>query len=280
MGWKRAEFIIQAGFTLLLLFGALATIYPFLYLVSTSLKGPTYNIFEIPPKLIPSNPTLQNFVEAWASNNFGAYFRNSVLVTIIATTLTLLLGSMMAYAFARFNFFLKKPLYYLVIFFMMLPAMSLIVPQFILASRLKLVGNLGGVILVYIAQNIPFATFLLRGFIEQVPREILEASEIDGASHWNIFWLIVLPICKPALATAAIIASLGAWDEYVWANLILTKPGVRTLPVAIANFQGVHVTNWGLVFAASLIAVGPIILFFIFMQKFVIRGIATGAVKG
>jgi multiple sugar transport system permease protein len=279
MSRKRTELLLQAGFILLLTFGALVTLYPFLYMVSTSLKGATY-IFKMPPELIPGSPTLKNFVEAWASNNFGSYFRNSLVVTAISTTMTVLLGSMMAYAFARFNFFLKKPLYYLVIFFMMLPAMSLIVPQFILATQLKLVGKLSGGILLYIAQNIPFAAFLLRGFIEQLPREILEASEIDGASHWNIFWSIVLPMCKPALATAAIITSLGAWDEYVWANIVLNTDKVRTLPVAIANFQGVHVTNWGLVFAASLIAVAPIILFFIFMQKFVIKGIATGAVKG
>jgi len=279
MSRKRTEFIVQAAFTVLLLFGALVTLYPFLYMVGTSFKGATY-IFKMPPELIPASPTLENFVEAWASSNFGSYFRNSLVVTAISTTMTILLGSMMAYAFARFNFFLKKPLYYLVIFFMMLPAMSLIVPQFILATQFKLVGKLSGVIVLYIAQNIPFATFLLRGFIEQLPREILEASEIDGASHWNVFWSIVLPMCKPALATAAIIASLGAWDEYVWANIVLNTAKVRTLPVAIANFQGVHVTNWGLVFAASLIAVAPIILFFIFLQKFVIKGIATGAVKG
>jgi multiple sugar transport system permease protein len=264
---------------LLLVIGAVITIFPLIYMLSTSLKGAIY-IFEMPPQLIPDHPTLKNFADAWNTNNFGSYFQNSLVVTIISTSFTILLGSMMAYAFARFNFFLKKPLYYMVIFFMMLPAMSLIVPQFILASRFKLVDHLIGVIVVYIAQNIPFSTFLLRGFIEQVPREILEASEIDGASHWDIYWRIVLPLCKPALATAAIIASLGSWDEYVWANTILNNPKVRTLPVGIANFQGVHSTNWGIVFAASIIAVGPILLFFIFLQKFVIKGIATGAVKG
>jgi len=135
-------------------------------------------------------------------------------------------------------------------------------------------------ILMYIAQNMPFATFLLRGFLEEVPKDIEEAARMDGASAWSIYWRIVLPLCKPALATSAIIAFLGAWDEYVWATTLINSPEKRTLPVAIANFQGVHTTNWGLVFAASIIAVVPVIVLFIALQKYFIKGMVAGAVKG
>jgi len=279
MGMKRTERTIQVGFTLLLAAGALLTIFPFIYMISTSLKGPIF-IFELPPLLIPSDPTLQNFVRAWTSNRFGTYFLNSLGVAVVTTLLVVWLGSMMAFAFARFSFFLKKPLYYLVMFFMMMPAMSLIVPQFILAVQLKLVDHLSGLVVLYVAQNLPLCTFLLRGFIEQVPLEIEEAARMDGASAWDLYWQIVLPLCRPALATAAIFASLGAWDEYVWALTILNNPEVRTLPVGIATFQGVHNTDWGLVFAASLIAIAPIILLFIALQKYFIKGVVTGAVKG
>jgi multiple sugar transport system permease protein len=276
---KRRNAINQAIYLMLLSLGGLATIFPFIYMISTSLKGPVY-VFELPPRLIPSHATLQNFVSAWTSNNFGRYFLNSLGVTVVTTLLVVWLGSMMAYAFARFEFALKKPLYYLVMFFMMMPAMSLIVPQYILAARLKQVDTLSGLVLLYVAQNIPLATFLLRGFLEQVPREIEEAALIDGASAWDVYRRVLLPLSKPALATAAIFASLGAWDEYVWAFTILNTPEKRTLPVGIAAFHGVHLSDWGLVFAASLIAVMPVIALFVALQKYFIKGMTAGALKG
>jgi multiple sugar transport system permease protein len=279
MGMKRRERLIQVSATLLLAVGAFITIFPFTYMISTSLKGPVY-VFELPPHWIPTHPTLLNFVRAWTSNRFSSYFLNSAGVTVITTLLVVWLGSMMAFAFARFNFTLKKPLYYLVMFFMMMPAMSLIVPQFMLATRLKLIDHLSGLVVLYVAQNIPLCTFLLRGFIEQVPLEIEEAAKIDGASAWDLYWRIILPLSRPALATAAIFASLGAWDEYVWAYTILNNPDRRTLPVGIAAFQGIHNSDWGLIFAASLIAVIPIIALFISLQKYFVKGLVTGAVKG
>ncbi len=263
----------------LLIFGAFVTVFPFLYTVSTSLKGPVY-VFEIPPRLIPTNPTLSNFVSAWTSNRFDRYFINSLLVTVITTVLVLWLGSMMAFAFARFTFTGKNPLYALVIFFMIMPAMTLIVPQFMLATRLSLVDRLEGLIVLYVAQNLPLCVFLLRGFFDQIPKEIEEAAVMDGASPWDIYRRVVLPLSTPALATATIFASLGAWDEYVWAFTIINDPDKRTLPVGIAAFHGVHLSDWGLVFAASLIAVAPILLLFIFMQKYFIKGIITAGVKG
>lgn len=248
-------------------------------MISTALKGPVY-VFEIPPRIIPEHPTLQNFISAWTSNQFGLYFLNSVAVTLISVAGIVLLAAMMAYAFARFDFFGKKFLYGLVIFFMTMPAMSLIVPQFILATEFKVTDSLVGLVALYIAQNIPFAVFLLRGFLEEVPKEIEEAARIDGASAWSTFWQITLPLCKPALATSAIIAFLGAWDEFTWASTIINTPSKRTLPVAIATFQGVHTTNWGLVFAASLIAIVPVLIIFIALQKYFIKGMTAGAVKG
>jgi len=279
MNRKIMERARQIGYTLLLALGAFITIFPFIYMISTSLKGPLF-VFELPPQIIPKQPTIQNFINAWTSNRFGDYFFNSLKVTLITTILVVWFASMMAYAFARFNFFLKKPLFYLVMFFMMMPAMTLIVPQFILAIKLKVIDHLSGLVLLYIAQNIPLATFLLRGFIEQVPVEIEEAAKIDGASAWDIYWRIILPLSLPALATSAIFVSLGAWDEYVWAMTILNNPEVRTLPVAIAAFQGTHNSDWGLIFAASLTAITPIILLFIVFQKFFVKGISAGAVKG
>jgi len=263
----------------LLSLGALATVMPFIYMISTAFKGAVY-VFEIPPRLIPEKPTLQNFINAFTSNDFGRYFLNSIFVTVVSVLGILLLASMMAYALARYQFHGRKFIYALVIFFMTMPAMSLIVPQFILAHTLALTDTLAGLIVLDIAQNLPFAVFLLKGFLEDVPKEIEEAAHIDGASAWTIYWHVVLPLCKPALATSAIIAFLGAWDEYVWASTITNTPANRTLPVAIATFQGVHTTNWGLVFAASLIAIVPVLILFISLQKYFVKGMVAGAVKG
>lgn len=279
MGMKKKRILRQVIFTLLLCVGALATVIPFIYMISTAFKGQVY-VFEIPPRLIPEKPTLQNFITAFSSNNFGRYFFNSTLVTVIAVLGILLMASMMAYALARYQFFGRKFLYALVVFFMTMPAMSLIVPQFILAHTFQLTDTLGGLIVMDIAQNLPFAVFLLKGFLEDVPKEIEEAAVIDGASPWAIYWHVILPLARPALATSAIIAFLGAWDEYVWASTITNTPTNRTLPVAIATFQGVHTTNWGLVFAASLIAIVPVLILFISLQKYFVKGMVAGAVKG
>jgi multiple sugar transport system permease protein len=276
---KKRRIIREVIITLLLCIGALTTVMPFIYMISTAFKGQVF-VFEVPPQLIPKEPTLQNFISAFTSNNFGRYFLNSILVTVISVLSILLLASMMAYALARYHFFGRKFLYGLVIFFMTMPAMSLIVPQFILAHNLQLTDTLAGLVVLDVAQNLPFAVFLLKGFLEDIPKEIEEAAIIDGASAWSIYRHIVLPLCKPALATSAIIAFLGAWDEFVWASTITNSPENRTLPVAIATFQGVHTTNWGLVFAASLIAIVPILIMFVSLQKYFVKGMVAGAVKG
>jgi multiple sugar transport system permease protein len=265
--------------TVFLSIGALITIIPFLYMISTAFKGQVY-VFEIPPRLIPAHPTIKNFITAWTPNQFSRYFLNSILVTAVTVFLILFLASMMAYAFSRYNFSGKRFFYGLVIFFMTMPAMSLIVPQFILARNLALTDSLTGLVVLYVAQNLPFAVFLLSRFLDEIPREIEEAALIDGASAWSIYSKIVLPLCKPALATAAIFAFLGSWDEYVWASTIINTPELRTLPVGIAVFQGVHTTNWGLVFAASLIAIVPVLIMFISLQKYFVKGMVAGAVKG
>jgi multiple sugar transport system permease protein len=201
-------------------------------------------------------------------------------VTVATTFSVVILAAMMGFAFARFRFPLKKPLFFCVLLLMMLPAMTLLIPQFTLAVKYKLINNLLGLVLVYIAQNLPMNTFLLTGFLKEIPDELVDAALVDGASWWRIFTSIFLPLSKPALATVAIFASLGAWDEYTWAVTILNKTDVRTLPIGIALFQGVHSTDWGLVFAASLIAITPIILLFIALQRYFIRGALSGAIKG
>lgn len=279
MGHRIYRRLGQTLLVLALSIGVVFVILPLVYMISTSLKGQVY-VFEFPPRFIPSQPTLNNFVSAWRSNNFGRYFLNSLLVALITTVLQIFLSSTVAYAFARFEFPGKNVLYYTLLATLMVPGMMLIIPQFMLASRLKLMNSLAGLILVYTAGGISFNTFLLRGFFEQLPRELEEAALIDGATHLTIFFRILLPLSTPALATVGIFTFLGAWDEYIWALTTINDPLKRTLPIAIANFHGTHASDWGLVFAGSLIAIIPVLTVFVLLQKYFIKGLTAGAVKG
>ncbi len=263
----------------ILALGAILMTGPFLYMISTAFKGQVY-VFEFPPQFIPAHPTIENFVKAWTSNNFAVYFGNSLIVAVATMTAVVVLTSMMAYAFARFEFAGKNLLFYTMLAMMMMPAMMLIIPQFILARNLNLINKLPGLVVVYAAGGMAFNTFLLRGFFEQLPRELEEAVLIDGGGYFTIFTRIILPLSTPALATVGIFSFLGSWDEYVWALTVINEAKKRTLPIAIANFQGQHASDWGLVFAASLIAVIPVLIIYISLQRYFVQGLTAGAVKG
>lgn len=259
--------------------GVIVAIGPMLYMVSTAFKSQTY-VLEIPPRLFPENPTLENFQTAFNSRNFGRAFLNSTFVAVSTAALVTLLASMMAYAFARFEFRGKTAIFYGLLIMLMIPGVVLLIPQFILARSLGLLNSLPGLILVYSAGPLAFNTFLLRGFFENLPRELEESAVIDGASPLVIFTRIMLPLAAPAVSTVAVFSFLGAWDEYLLALNFLSSESLRTLPIAIANFRGQHATDWGLVFAGSLTAVIPTVLLFVFFQRYFIQGLTSGAVRG
>jgi len=276
---RRAYRNVNIAIFVILCVGALLAMAPMLYMVGTAFKPNAY-LPEFPPQFIPEQPTLANFETALTSRNFVQAFLNSVIVAVSTSALVTTLASMMAYAFARFEFRGKRFLFYTMLVMMMIPSMMLIIPQFIVASRLQLTNKLSGLILVYVAGGMAFNSFLLRGFFEALPRELEESALMDGANHLTIFTRIVLPLSTPALSTVAVFSFLGAWDEYTWALTTLTDENVRTLPIAIANFRGVHATDWGLVFAASLTAVIPTVLLFIFFQRYFVQGLTAGAIRG
>ena len=263
---------------LLLLIGLGFVIIPFLFMVSTAFKPQTY-IFEMPPRLIPSEVTLKNFVDAVQKDDFLLYFFNSLLVAVFSTVGTVVVSSMMAYAFARMDFPFKKALFYLLLVGMMVPSVILIVPQFIITKSLGLLSTYPGLILVYITMSISQQMFLLRGFFEGIPKDLEEAALIDGANNMQIFWRIIIPLSKPGLATVTIFTFLYSWDEFPWAHVAIQETSKRTLPIAIALFQSQHLTQWGLVFAASLMALIPVVLVFLIFQKYFVQGISTSGLK-
>lgn len=272
------SFIKNYPLYLLLALGAIIMIFPFLWMVSTALKTHVF-VIEYPPKLIPDNPTLDNFIQAWNANNFQVYFRNSTFVAVVSTILSVLFSAMAAYSFARFEFRGKELIFYTLLLVLMVPNITAIIPQFFLMKYLNLRNSLYGLILIYTSTNLALNIFLLRGFFEQLPHELEEAVLIDGGSYLTIFTRIVMPLSTPALATVSIFSFLAFWDEFVMALTFIDDPAKRTLPIAIALFQGQHGTQWGLVFAASLIALIPILVFFLSMQRYFVGGLTTGAFK-
>jgi len=275
---RRTRALLGVRITLLTA-GAVVMVLPFAYMLSTSFK-PDRLVLEVPPKFLPSSPTASNYVDAWTSNEFGRYFLNSVIVAGCTTVAAVFLAAMMAYAFARFDFPGRRVLFGLLLLGLMVPAMMLLIPQFLVAKKLLLLDSLFGLIVFYTGGNLALNTFLLRSFFRDIPLELEEAMIVDGAGPWRRFRQLILPLSRPALATVGLFTFLASWDEFAWALTIISDPSKRTLPIAIALFQGQHATSWGLVFAASVIAVAPVIAIFVAFQRQFVSGITAGALKG
>ncbi len=271
--WRTITYII-------LIAGLFIVLLPFIYMILTSLSENAYSLPK-PEEIISQKPYFGNFSEAWNKNNFQRYSMNSLYVASMTTIFALLFSSMTAYAFARFQFPMKEFLFKLFLFTMMVPGILNIIPQFTVIKSLGLVDTYSGLMLLYVGAGIAGNTFFLRGFFERIPKELEESVVMDGGGRWTIYRHIYLPLSKPSLATLGIFTFSGAWDEFFVALTLIKSEDKRTLPIALQLFQGQHATEWGLVFAASLIAIVPIILIFIiFQKKFVQSSTGEGAVKG
>ncbi|APZ33382.1 ABC transporter permease [Microbacterium aurum] len=262
-----------------LIVGAIVMVTPFLYMLSTSFKPQAY-VLTTPPQFIPDPFTWENYVQAWTSQDFSRYALNSVIVAVVSTALSVLISSMMAYGFARFEFRGREVIFRILLIGLMVPAMMLIIPQFVLAKYFGLLDSLPGLIVFYVAGSLALNVFLLRGFFAAIPGELDQAMQMDGANAWTRYWRLAIPLARPALATATIFTFLASWDEFAWALTIINSPQNRTLPIAIQLFQGQNATQWGLVFAASVIAVIPVIVVYLIFQRHFVQGLTSGAVKG
>jgi multiple sugar transport system permease protein len=264
---------------ILLSLGIVIVLIPFWYMLVTSLKPQSY-IFEMPPRLWPKEFTLKNYTEALGKDLFGLYFMNSLLVAVTSTAATVVVSSMLAYAFARLKFPGREFFFYVFLLGMMIPPVMLIIPQFIIAKYLDLLNKFLGLVVVYVTMNLSMQTFLLRGFFEGIPKDLEEAALIDGASQWKIFWRVVMPLSRSGIAVVTIFTFLYSWGEFPWAHVAIQETTRRTLPIAIAFFQSQHLTEWGQVFAASIVALIPVVIVFTVFQRHFIRGIATTGLKG
>jgi multiple sugar transport system permease protein len=257
--------------------GLVVVVGPFVWMLLSSFK-PEGEIRANPPTLWPHDATLANYGSLFDRLDFPAYFTNSAVVAVLTTLGNLLFGSAAGYALAKLPFAGKRLLFGIVLGTLMVPSIVTIVPLFVLSSNLGLVNTLAGLILPYLAQA--FGVFLMRQFILSIPDDLLEAARIDAASEWRIYWQIVLPLCRPALATLGILTVLASWNNFLWPLVAATEEETYTLPVALALYAiGQNRTEYDILLAGAVVIVLPVIIVFLLLQRHFVRGIATTGLK-
>ena len=263
---------------------SILALFPFLWLISTSLKGGGENIFAYPPKFIPTDFTFENYAGVWGKVDFIRYFINSAIVAGFTVILNLIFSSLAAYPLARMEFKGKKIAFFAILATIMIPFQAIMLPVYLIILKFNLTDT-NGVINGYLGLILPFAVsafgiFLMRQAFLTIPRELEEAAVVDGCNAFQIFVKILLPMVKPTLAILAIFTFIGSWSEFLWPSIVLTDDKMFTLPVGINNLQGIFSANWRYIAAGSIISIIPIIIFFLSMQRYFVSGKNEGAVKG
>ncbi|MCI1273645.1 MAG: carbohydrate ABC transporter permease [Clostridiaceae bacterium] len=263
---------------------SLLSIFPFIWLISTSLKGNAENIFAYPPVIIPKDFTLANYTGVWQKVDFIRYFINSMIVAGGTVFLNLILSALAGYPLARMEFKGKKISFFAILATIMVPFQAIMLPVYLITLKLHLTDNVSdfsgfmGMILPFAVSA--FGIFLMRQAFLGIPKEMEEAAIVDGCNVFQVFSKVLLPMVKPSLAVLAIFAFIGSWGEFLWPSIVLTKESMYTLPVGVNNLQGMFSSNWRFIAAGSILATIPILIFFLAMQRYFISGENEGAVKG
>ncbi|MFG1943220.1 carbohydrate ABC transporter permease [Nonomuraea sp. NPDC048826] len=252
--------------------GLLLVIGPFLWAGLSSVK-PEHEIRRDPPTFWPETFTLDNYTELIERVHLGQAFVNSVIVAVAIVAGNLVFCSMVGYGFAKLPFRGSRIVFGLVLVQLAVPAIVLMIPQFVLIARLGLVNTFLGIILPGLVT--PLGVFLMRQFIAELPDELIHAARVDGAGEFRIFARVVLPLCKPALATLGLITFLAAWNNFLWPAVVAQSEDVYTLPVALNILNGREGAHYNLLVAGAMIVVAPILVLFVFLQRFFVQGIAT-----
>jgi multiple sugar transport system permease protein len=255
----------------------IVTMAPFVWMFLSSVK-PEADILRMPPVWLPWPFTGEHYANLLYKGHFARNLLNSVIVAVSATAAALLVNSMAAFAFAKYRFPLRDRLFNLLLATMMIPGQVTMMPVFILLKELGLLNSYAGLVLPGAASV--FAIFLLRQYMMSIPDSLIEAARIDGCSEFRIFWKIMIPLSMPAIATLTIFTFMGAWNEFLWALIIMLDESKYTLPVALAALSGgEHGMEWGLLMAGSVVTIIPVLIVFLAMQRHYIEGIAITGVK-
>lgn len=280
----------RRGFSLLALakwvflaFMLVFTVVPMIWMFSTSIKT-EYASIEQPPRIIPAEPTFQQYTTLLSPANptgqqFLRYLRNSIWISTATTVLGVLVAVPAAYAFARFDFPGRQSLFFSVLVRNMFPVVVFLIPLFILMKNLHLVDTHLSLILTYLTFGLPLSIWLLKGFFDNIPPELERAARIDGATRFQAFWRIVMPLSTPGIVATAIYAFIQGWNEYVYARTFITSQDLMTMPVGLEKFFAEYASNWPGLMAASFIMSVPVVVLFLVLQRHFVRALTEGAVK-
>lgn len=277
MTQKNRKRIVNALLYAILIVGALTMLLPFFWMISTSFKTAGQAV-AMPPVWIPDDLQIANYEKALSMAPFGRYFLNSVLVTAISTTGELITTILAAFAFSRLEFYGKNVLFLLLISTMMVPGELLTIPNFVTLSKWQLINTYPSLFLPFLA-NV-FSIYILKEAFEAIPDEIYYAAKVDGSSDWRYLWTVMVPMAKSSIVSIAILGIVGSWNSFMWPLIVTTEQSMRTLPVGLQAFTTEAGTQFELLMAASTIVVLPMIIVYLFLQKNIIEGLASGGSKG
>jgi multiple sugar transport system permease protein len=255
---------------------ACTTMLPLIWMVMASFM-PSGDASSVPPPFFPRTITLDQYIGLFTRLHLGRSLFNSALLSIAVTFISLVVNSMAGYAFAKYRFRGRAPLFKLLIASMVIPAQVTMLPLFLLLNKLGLINTYFGVIIPGMASI--FGIFLIRQFALSIPDSLLEAARMDGASDLRVYWSVILPLCKPILVTLAIFTFMGTWNDFLWPLIVMTDDSMYTLPVALANLAGEHVQDTELMMAGSVMTVLPVLVVFAAVQKYYLAGIMAGSIK-
>ena len=267
------------GITIVVALVAIFWISPLVLLVVTAVR-PLADFISNGSLSWPETFTLQNFVDAWSVGKFATTYRNSAILLLLKVPIGVLISAMLAWALAKLRIRFGTAIMYTVFLGLTIPIYITIVPVFVMMRSVGLTDNLLGLVGPYLAFGIPFEVLVLQSFFRQLPDEIIEAAKIDGAGSWRIFFTLALPLSTPALVTVFIIDAVSTWNEFLFALILLNSDAHKTIPVGLLNFQGQFSNNTTGLAAGILIAVLPILIAYIFLQRWIVGGLTAGATKG
>jgi raffinose/stachyose/melibiose transport system permease protein len=263
------------------LLGVLAILWlsPFLFVALTSVRSQA-ELLANGVFALPTSIQLVNFERAWRTGHFDTYFVNSLIVTLVKVPLGIFIASLAAYPIARLRFPLSNAVFGLFLLGLAIPIHVTLLPLFIVEKNLGILNTLFALFPPYVAFGLPFQIFVLRGFFRDIPAELVEAARIDGASEWTSYRRIMMPLTTPALATLFIIDSLSTWNEFLLALVLINSERWRTVPLGLLHFQGEFGSRYPELAAGILIAIAPILLIYLFFQRYLVSGLTSGAIRG
>ena len=263
---------------LVLIFFSVFVLVPVLWMVSTAFKTAQETMTN-PPVWIPKTITFEAFGHLWSEYPFTQFFKNSFIITMLSMVVSVVCACLAGYGLTRFHFRGRSAMMTFVLVTQMFPSVMLLVPFYSIISQFGLIDTHLGLILVYTSFTTPFCTWMMLGFFKSLPLDLDEAARIDGASVWQTFWRVILPLTLPGIASTCIYSFITSWNEYMFAFILTRSPDMRTLSVGIAEMNGYQQVLWNDMMAASLIASLPLIVLFVCLQRYFTSGLTAGAVK-